>query len=57
MAFIDGIEEENWISVLEEVTFFFFLEADLMAGRALRCRHQAFSYSSYLEAKDDLEQA
>lgn len=56
MAFIDGIEEENWISVLEEVTFF-FLEADLMAGRALRCRHQAFSYSSYLEAKDDLEQA
>lgn len=56
MAFIDGMEEENWISVLEEVTFF-FLEADLMARRASRCRHQAFSYSSYLEAKDDLEQA
>lgn len=35
----------------------FFLEADLMARRASRCRHQAFSYSSYLEAKDDLEQA
>lgn len=33
----------------------FLLEADLMARRALQT-HQAFSYSSYLEAEEDLEQ-